>query len=86
MAKDTPRRERSAKERGKNARTGNDPTLASYLSSLLYLLSVPLLVVASYAGYWLELYPYRFIVPVLGGLLVALFAVAFAVVHVTTGG
>lgn len=85
MARDTPRPERTAKERGRGARTGNDPTLASYLSSALYLISVPLLVVASYAGFWMDLYPYRYIIPVFGGLMVGLVALAFALMHVASG-
>ncbi len=85
MGNDTPRPERPAKDRGWGARTGNDPTWASYLSSILYLLSVPLLVLASYGGYWMDLYPYRFIIPVFGGAMIGLIALAFAVMHVTSG-
>ncbi|PSP75708.1 hypothetical protein BRC81_15095 [Halobacteriales archaeon QS_1_68_20] len=85
MSNDTPRPERPAKDRGMGARTGNDPTWASYLSSLLYLLSVPLLVFGSYAGHWAGLYPYRLIIPVFGGTMLGLVALAFAVMHVTSG-
>lgn len=85
MSKDTPRPQRSAIERGRGARTGNDPTLASYISSVLYLISVPLLVLASYGGYWMDLYPYGYIIPVFGGSMIGLIAIAFGVMHVTSG-
>lgn len=85
MAKDTPSYDRSAKERGLYARHGDDPTLASYLSSLLYVLSVPAFVLAAYAGYWGGLYGYDGILPAFTGLLVASLVVAFAAMHVLTG-
>jgi hypothetical protein len=86
MAEDTPRPERPAKDRGFHARNGNDPTLASYLSSLLYLLGVPTLVLLAYGGHWAGLYGYGAIIPAFGALLVALIVLAFAATHVLTGG
>jgi len=85
MGKDTPRPERPVKDRGFHARTGNDATLASYLSSLLYLLGVPTLVVLAYGGHWAGLYGYGSIIPAFGGLLVALLVAAFTTTHVLTG-
>lgn len=81
MAKDTPTRERSVRERGTYAKHGDDPTLASYLSSLFFLLAVPGFIVAAYAGHQFGLYSYDAIVPVFAGLLVASFTVAFALMH-----
>lgn len=85
MGNDTPRPERPAKDRGHGARTGNDPTLASYVSSAMYVASVPLLIVATYLGYWMDLYPYGYVIPVFGGLMVGLIALAFGVMHVASG-
>ena len=84
MAKDTPQRERSVRERGTYAKHGDDPTLASYVSSLFYVLSVPTLILAAYGGHWYGLYGERAVVPAFGGLLVASIAVAFAVMHLLT--
>lgn len=86
MADDTPRPERPQTDRGFDARTSRDPTLASYLSSLLYLFAVPTLVVLAYAGYWTGLYPYSAIIPAFGGLLVLLIVVVFGVAHLLTSG
>ena len=76
---------RSVRERGTYAKHGDDPTLASYLSSLFFLLSVPGLIVAAYAGYWAGWYAEPTVVPVFAGLFVAALAVAFGVMHVRTG-
>jgi hypothetical protein len=84
VSKDVPTRERSVRERGTFAKHGDDPTLASYLSSLFFVLSVPSLIVLTYAGYWYELYSYNAIVPVFAGLLVGSIALVFAVMHVLT--
>jgi hypothetical protein len=84
VTKDTPQRERSTRERGTYAKHGDDPTLASYVSSLLYVLSVPALLFATYAGYWYDVYGYDLIIPVFAGLLVAILVVAFAVMHLFT--
>ena len=73
VSKDVPTEEKSVRERGTYANDGNDPTLASYLSSLFFLLSVPALVTLAYAGHWAELYSESAVVP------------AFAVMHHTTG-
>lgn len=84
MSKDVPTRERSVRERGTFAKHGDDPTLASYLSSLFFVLSVPMFVVITYAGYWYGLYSYGAIVPVFTGLLVVSIALVFAIMHVLT--
>lgn len=84
MAKDTPQRERSIRERGTYAKHGDDATLASYLSSLFLLLSVPTLLALAYVGYDYGYYDYATVVPVFGGLLVAAIVVAFATMHVLT--
>ncbi|RBI61179.1 hypothetical protein DMJ13_15780 [halophilic archaeon] len=84
MAKDTPQRERSIRERGTYANHGDDPTLASYVSSLFYVLSVPTLILAAYGGHWYGLYGETTVVPVFGGLLVASIAAAFVVMHLLT--
>lgn len=86
MAKDTPTRDRSRSERGLTARHGDDPTLGSYLSSLLYLLSFPVFVLAAFGGYWLGWYGYGSVVPVLGGLFVGAIAVALVAMHFLTRG
>ncbi len=85
MGKDTPSYERSAKERGLYANDGADPTLPSYLSSLLYVLSVPGFILIAYAGYWGDLWDYGAILPVFAGLLVTTLAVAIGLMHVLTG-
>ncbi|WP_435128462.1 hypothetical protein [Halobaculum sp. D14] len=85
MPKEIPTGEKSVRERGTYANDGDDPTLASYLSSLFFVLSVPTLVTGAYAGYWAGLYPEPTVVPVFAGLLVAALLAAFAVMHVTTG-
>jgi len=84
VTKDTPQRERSVRERGTYAKHGDDPTLASYVSSLLYVLSVPALLLVTYAGYWYDVYGYGMLVPVFAGLLVGTIAVALAVMHLLT--
>jgi hypothetical protein len=78
VSRDTPRPERSTRERGTYAQHGGDPTLASYLSSLLFLLSVPGCIVLAYGGYWAGLYPYAGIVPAFGLCLASIIIVAFA--------
>ena len=85
MPKEIPTEERSTRERGTYAKHAGDPTLASYLSSLFFLLSVPTLVVAAYAGYWNGLYAEPTVVPAFAGLLVASLVVAFGLMHVRTG-
>ncbi|WP_224332261.1 hypothetical protein [Haloprofundus halobius] len=81
MSKDIPTRERSTRERGTYAGHNEDPTLASYLSSLFFLLSVPTFVGLAYAGFYAGYYGESAIVPVFGGLLVVAIAVAFAAMH-----
>ncbi|WP_266076537.1 hypothetical protein [Haladaptatus caseinilyticus] len=84
MSKDVPTRERSIRERGTFAKHGDDPTLASYLSSLFFLLSVPSFLLLTYAGYWYDLYGHGMIVPVFAGLLVGSIAIVFGLMHVLT--
>lgn len=84
MPKDSPGYDRNVKDRGLHANDGTDPTLASYLSSLVYALSVPVFLIVSYAGYWQGYYGQTAVVFVFGGLLVATIAVTFAVMHVAT--
>ncbi|ESP89403.1 hypothetical protein [Candidatus Halobonum tyrrellensis] len=85
MPKEIPTEEKSVRERGTYAEHGDDATLASYLSSLFFLLSVPGLVLVAYAGYWSGWYDEPTVVPVFAGLFVAALAVAFGVMHVRTG-
>ena len=85
VPKDTPQPEKTVRERGTFAGHNDDPTLASYLSSLFLVLSVPAFVVAAYAGHWYGLYGYSAIVPAFAGLLVASLAVAFGLMHWLTG-
>ena len=85
MAKDIPTEEKSVRERGTYANDGNDPTLASYLSSLFFVLSVPTLVTVAYAGRWAGFYSESAVVPAFAGLLVSALADAFAVMHYKTG-
>ncbi|WP_348610818.1 hypothetical protein [Halobaculum rarum] len=85
MPKEIPTEEKSVRERGTYANDGNDPTLASYLSSLFFLLSVPAFVTLAYAGYWVGLYDESTVVLAFAGLLVAGVAGVFAVMHYTTG-
>lgn len=84
MAKDTPQREQSIRERGTYASHGDDPTLASYLSSLFLLLSVPTLLALTYAGHAYGYYDYATMVPVFGVLLVTALVAAFVAMHVVT--
>ena len=86
MPKDTPNADRDISERGLHAKHGDDPTLVSYLTSLLYLLSFPVLVLLAYAGYWFGLYPYGYILPVFGGSMVLLITVVFSIMHFGTTG
>lgn len=85
MGKDTPTYEQSAKERGLYAGYGDDPTLAGYLSSVLYLLSVPAFIVLAYAGYWNGFWAYGAILPVFAGLLIATLLLTFGLMHFLTG-
>ncbi|QZP37693.1 hypothetical protein [Halobaculum magnesiiphilum] len=85
MPKEIPTDEKSVRERGTYANDGNDPTLASYLSSLFFLLSVPAFVTLAYVGYWAGLYGEATVVPAFAGLLLAGLAGVFAVMHYTTG-
>lgn len=84
--KDTPSADRDVSERGLRAKHGDDPTIASYVSSLLYVLSFPVLVLLSYGGHWAGFYPYDAILLVFGGSLFLLVAVTFLVMHFGTAG
>lgn len=85
MPKDTPQPEKTVRERGTYASHNDKPTLASYLSSLFLVLSVPGFILGAYAGHWAGLYGYEAIVPAFAGLLVGSIAVAFGLMHVLTG-
>lgn len=84
VPKDTPRSDLSIRERGTYAKHGDDPTFASYASSLFFLLSVPTFVVLAYMGYWANLYGSSAIVPVFGGLLFGSVLIVFGAMHVLT--
>lgn len=86
VPKDTPTRDRSTRERGTYAKHGDDPTLASYLSSLFLVLSVPTFILLAYVGYWQGVYGYGGIIPAFAGLLVGSILLVFALMHVTTQG
>jgi len=85
MSKDVPTEEKDATERGMFASRNEDPTLKSYLSTLLYVLGVPGLILLAFVGYWQGLYAYEAVIPAFGALLVTLLVVVFTVMHVTTG-
>jgi hypothetical protein len=85
VGKETPTIDRSPREEGLEANTGNDATLASYLSSLFFLLSVPTVLGLAYYGHTIGLYGYRGIVPAFAGLFIAAVAAVFTVMHVLTG-
>ncbi|QLG62920.1 hypothetical protein [Halorarum salinum] len=85
MPKELPTEDRPVRERGTYAKHGGDPTVASYASSLFFLLSVPTFVVVAYAGHWEGLYPESTVIPVFTGLLVGSLVVVFALMHVLTG-
>jgi hypothetical protein len=85
VPKDTPKPEKTVRERGTYASHNDDPSLASYLSSLFLVLSVPGFILAAYAGYWAGFYGYGTIVPAFAGLLIASLVVAFGLMHVLTG-
>lgn len=85
MADDTPKPEKTVRERGTYASHNDDPTLASYLSSLFLVLSVPAFIVAAYAGHSVGFYGESGIVPAFAGLLVGSLLVAFGLMHWLTG-
>lgn len=85
MGRDLPTEPKNVRERGFHAGHAGDPTLASYLSSLLVVLSVPGFVLLSYAGHWQGWYPYSWILGVFGGLMAATIALVLASMHVLTG-
>lgn len=85
MGRDTPTGSKDATDRGFHANHAGDPTFASYLSSVLFVLSVPGFVLAAYAGHWTGLYPSPWIPGVFGGLLFVTLVLVFAVMHALTG-
>jgi hypothetical protein len=85
VGKETPSFDRPVKQQGLEAKTNNEPTLASYISSLLYILSVPTLLGVAYWGHTAGYYSYRAMVPVFAGLLIGTIAVAFLIMHLRTG-
>jgi hypothetical protein len=82
VAKDTPSRDRSLRERGTYARHADRPTIASYLSSLLFLLAVPAAVGLAYGGFWLGWYGYSIVVPAFAAVMLGVIALAFAAMGV----
>jgi hypothetical protein len=68
MPKDTPGVDRTPRERGVGAKDGNEATLAGYVSSLFYVLSIPGIVLLTYVGYWQGYYEYSMVLPVFAGL------------------
>ncbi len=84
MSKDLPTRERSTRERGTFAKHAGDPTVASYLSSLFFVLSVPMFILLSYAGHTYGLYSNGAIIPVFAGLLIVSIALVFVIMHIRT--
>lgn len=85
MGRDTPTGAKDVKERGFYAEHGGDATLASYLSSLLFALSVPGYILLAYVGYWQDWYPYSWVLGVFGGLITTTIVITFAAMHVLTG-
>lgn len=81
MSRDIPTENKRVKERGLGANDGRDPTLASYLSSLFYALSVPVFVTLAYAGHWWGFYGESGVIPAFAGLMVAAIAVAVLVIY-----
>lgn len=86
MGDRTPTENHSAKEQGQLAGYNDDPTLASYLSSLLLILAVPTLIALAFGGHWLGFYTYSGIVPAFGALVVATLIATFGVMHVASAG
>lgn len=85
MARDTPSYDQSAKERGLYANHGDDPTIASYLSSALYLVSIPSFILIAYGGYWGGYWGYSAILPIFAGLLIAALSIVIGLMHRRTG-
>lgn len=84
-SKDVPTGDKSIRERGTYANDSNDPTLASYLSSAFFVLSVPTLILLAYGGFWLGYYSEAAVVPVFGVLLVSAIAGVLWIIHKLTG-
>lgn len=85
MPRDVPTEDKDIKERGMFARRNEDPTITSYLSTLLYVLGVPTLILLAFVGYWRGLYSYEMVVPAFGLLLVSMLVIVFTIMHVRTG-
>lgn len=75
MSKDTPRSDPPPTVRGKEANHGDPATFMSYLSSILYLTSVPGTLLLAYLGYRFDLYPYPYIIPAYAGLFIVILVV-----------
>lgn len=74
------------RERGTYAAGGDDPTLASHLSSLYLLLSVPAFVALASLGHRWGYYGVGGVVPAFAGLLVGSLVLAFAAMHLLSAG
>lgn len=81
MPSDTPGRDRDASARGLGANDGSDPTLASYLSSLLYALTVPVGLALAYGGYVLGYYDRRLVLPLFGGMVLGAIVTTLLAMH-----
>lgn len=84
MTKDTPSGDRPPTIRGKTAGHGDAATVLSWLSTALYLTSVPGLLVLAYAGHRAGLYSYPRVIPVYAGLFVAFLSVMYLVMRART--
>ena len=78
MSKDIPTEDPPTRIRGKHANHGDQATWMGYLTTLYYLLSVPVFVVLAYSGHEAGLYPYRFVIPAFVLLHVCGLLVVFA--------
>lgn len=84
MGKETPTFDKSAKDEGFMAGHGDPPTLVSYLSSLVYLLSVPTCLGVAYVGYTMGYYPYPGMIPAFAGSLLVVIVATFTAMHLLT--
>lgn len=84
MPADTPGRDRPPKERGLYAGHGDAPTVASYVSSLLHLLSFPAILALAFGGHLAGWYGYSTMIPVIGGLFVVEIVIVALLMHVYT--
>lgn len=84
MPDETPGPRKPLKKRGLHASHANDPTLGSYLSSLLHLLSFPVIVLLAFVGHLSGFYEYSTIIPVTIGAFVLEILVVVLVMYVVS--